>query len=129
MPHELSLPSLLHRDFEAFSTSSVDVISGLLEGRPYGGLSLMWNKGLSKFVTLRDYNDPRIMGLSLNIQGKSILVLNVYMPCNSRDQTHEFTIYLWKIFSIISDCMEEHICLIGDFKAATKSARFRKRFQ
>ena len=63
------------------------------------------------------------MGLSLNMKWNSVLVLNAYMPCNCHDQADEFSIYLGKISSIISDCVE-HICLIGEFNSAQNSPRF-----
>ena len=46
MPDELSLPSLVRSDVDAFSISSVDTSSRLLVGRPYGGLTIMWKRSL-----------------------------------------------------------------------------------
>ena len=41
MPHETELPSNLHPDFIACSTSSIDTSKEILVGRPYGGLSFI----------------------------------------------------------------------------------------
>ena len=50
LPNETELCNTIHPYFESFSTSSVEVESGILSGRPYGGMGLLWRKTLDPFV-------------------------------------------------------------------------------
>ena len=124
MPNELNLPSILNDDVDAFSVSAMNISEKLHVGRPFGGISFIWKKNISKFVSIRTYNDSRILGLSLSFQAKSILLLNVYFPTTGPDGDDEFSHYIGKITSIIAECDEENVCVIGDFNASPGSARF-----
>ena len=126
MPNELHLPSVLHDNLDSYSISSMDISEGLIVGRPFGGLSFIWKKEISKFITIKTYDDSRILGLSLSFDAKSILVLNVYMPTTSQDGEDEFSQYIGRLSSIIAESDEEHICIIGDLNASPGSARFRE---
>ena len=124
MPNELILPSILNDDVDVFSVSAMKTSEKLHAGRPFGGNSFIWKKNISKFVSVRTYNDPRILGLSLTFEAKSILLLNVYFPTTGQDGDDEFSHYIGRITSIIAECDEENVCVIGDFNASPGSARF-----
>ena len=80
LPNELCLPSNLRFDCDAYSTSAVDLSNGILIDRPSCGLTFMWKAKLSRFITVRRYDSPRIFELSLTCDGKTLLLLNVYLP-------------------------------------------------
>ena len=71
LPNELCSPSNLRFDCDAYSTSAVDLSNGILIGRPYGGLTFMWKAKLGKYVTIKRYDDPRILGLTLTFDGRN----------------------------------------------------------
>ena len=124
IPAELHLPSQLNNAFEGYSISAVDLSNGWLTGRPFGGLSFLWNKDLSRYINILQYDDDRILGMSLKLPNKSILFLNVYMPTNSHDETDLYNFYLGKLSSIIAECQEENICIMGDLNASPGSGRY-----
>ena len=68
MQNELNLPSLLNNDVDAFSVSATIIREELHVGRPFGGIFFIWKENISKFVSFRTYNDPRILGLSLSLK-------------------------------------------------------------
>ena len=61
LPHNLDILNNAHEDFDAYSVFAVDLSEGLI-GRPYGGLSIMWRKNLSKFFDIVNFDDVRILG-------------------------------------------------------------------
>ena len=67
LPNEVSLPANTNNGSEAFSTSSIDTSKDLLVGRPYGDLTFMWKKRISEYVTIVQYDDPRLLELSLKL--------------------------------------------------------------
>ena len=124
LPNELGLLSNLRIDSDANSTSVVDLSDDILIGRPYGGLIFMWKTELSKFTTVRRYEDPRMLGLSLTCNGKTLLLLNVYLLDTRMTEDEKFIIYIGKTFSIFADCGEDNICVMGDFNCIPDSERF-----
>ena len=82
MPNELDLLSILNDGVDAFSASAMNISEKLHVGRSFGGISFIWKKSINKFVSIRPYNDPRILDLSLSFEAKSILLLNVFFSNN-----------------------------------------------
>ena len=124
MPNEFHLLSVLHDNLDSYSLSAMDISEGLIVGRPFGGISFIWKMEKSKFITMKTYDDSRVLGLSLSFDAKSILVLNVYMPTTSQDGKDEFFQYIGRISSIIAESGKEHISLLGDLNTSPGSARF-----
>ena len=56
-------------------------------GRGIGGLVIMWNKYLTKYVTKVDSPTYRIQALKFNIPGNEFLLINSYFPCDPRSET------------------------------------------
>ena len=80
MEDELCILNDNHPDFVSFSFSSVDSGRDVLVGRPYGGISILWKKSISHLCNVIQYDDDRLLGFSLKIQGLDYLFLNVYLP-------------------------------------------------
>ena len=117
LPNETELCNTIHPYFESFSTSSVEVESGILSGRPYGGMGLLWRKTLDPFVKPVSFHDNRLVGLIIDINNVKTLIINVYMPTQCSENLNEFNSMLGKILSIreINDC--ESVCVLGDFNS------------
>ena len=47
-------------------------------------------------VNYATYNDPRILGLSLYFEEKSVLLLNLYFPTTGLDGDDKFSHYMGK---------------------------------
>ena len=67
MLDELTLPSTLCSAMDGLSVSAVDSTEQCLVGRPFGGLTIMWEIALAKCVRIKQYNDLRILGLPLHL--------------------------------------------------------------
>ena len=78
LPNEVKLNNI-NNNVNSFSISSVSLEGKILVDRPCGGLTFIWKIDLIKNVQTQEYKDPRISGLSLSLQNKSVLIPNVYV--------------------------------------------------
>ena len=44
----------------------MDTSSGLLLGRPFGGLAILWRKSIGDCIQIHKYNDSRVMAIEYN---------------------------------------------------------------
>ena len=84
--HRLSnkqLPQLkqLNAQFIARSGTEDAVSSGVLRGRPFGGVSIAWLRDLYHVITpLTDYDHKRVVAVELTTTKENIILISVYMP-------------------------------------------------
>ena len=113
------LPSLnnVHKDFMSFGISSMDLSDGLILGRPFGGLAVLWKNNLAPFVKPISFDDNRIIGLECKIDDLKILLLGVYLPYDTKKNFDQYVYYLAKLKSIVDDFDSPNVCILGDFNA------------
>ena len=116
-PHELDILNNVHPSFDAFSLSSMDMGAGLHVGRPRGGVSILWRKSLGHFCKIVQYDDQRILGLSLQIEEVKYVILNVYLPFCSQENWPDYLLYLGKLASIIDNAEVDGVAVVGDFNS------------
>jgi exonuclease III len=99
------------------SVSAMDTDAGIISGRPYGGIAILWRKSLGHLCKINDYNDSRLLGLSINIEGIEILIVNVYLPYYNGSNLNEYIDYLSRLHTIIDQHATSYVYVIGDFNA------------
>lgn len=122
------LSSELHKldtvcsDFMSFKLSSMDskASNGILTGRPFGGVAIMWRKSLSNNVALLDWdrNDGRFASIMIqNVCKKNIVLTNVYFPClgQHRDYTLNTSSILSHIDNMLLNNVDSYHMIGGDF--------------
>ena len=119
-PDNLNLLDSVHTDFCSHSVSAVDLGQPLI-GRPYGGLSILWRRGLGMKCHIKLYDDPRLMGLILENNTQKLFILNIYLPYFSNENYDEYLAYVGTISSIIENHDHNDIIVIGDFNADINS--------
>ena len=87
----------------------------LREGRPFGGIAIVWKRSPSYFVTSIDTVSDRICACKLESQNSSILLINVYMPTNNANNNDLFTEILYEIISLCLMYDSYDIIVVGDF--------------
>ena len=96
-------------------------------GRSKGGLAFIWKKSMTPTITIKPFDD-RLCGLSIMSGNKSILLLNVYMPCDYRNNESllEYRSILAKLSNILTDESGKHddIICAGDWNADPGKGRF-----
>ena len=73
----------LHDDYLGTGRSAIPDTE-ILQGRPYGGVGILWNQSLAKNVKRVDINSDRICAITLSIENCIYLIVNVYMPVDNR---------------------------------------------
>ena len=79
-PDELTMVTNLCEDFISFSLSSMSLDEKLVQGRPHGGISIMWRKSISNDINIVQYDDNRILGLEIKTNDFTLLFLCIYLP-------------------------------------------------
>ena len=116
---ELCVLNSIDEHFYGIGISSVDISAGLLRGRPYGGLAILYRKTLSLSVKIINYHDKRIFGLEVACKTLKLLIINVYFPYESHNNFDEFMNYLGKVYSIIHMADTPYVLVMGDMNANT----------
>ena len=76
---ELYLLKSLHPDFYADGVSAMDTSCGMIQGRPFGGIAIVWRKSIGSCIHIHKYNDSRVMAIEFNDGNRKILAVNVYI--------------------------------------------------
>ena len=127
---ELPMLKSVHVDFygDVVTAMVMDTSSGLLLGRPFGGIAILWRKSIGDCIQIHKYNDSRVMAIEYNNGNRKLLAVNVYMPCDDRSTNSanydEFITYLGMIHAIIHDCDISSVYIIGDWNAGFNGRQF-----
>ena len=70
---------------------------------------------------MKRYVSDRILGLSVTMNGSSILFIDVYFPVAGHEIYEEYIMCLGILSSILESREEEHVCILGDFNATPGS--------
>ena len=84
---ELPMLKSVKADFYADGVTAMDTSSGLILGRPFGGIAILWRKSIVDCIQIHKYNDSRVMAIEYNNGNRKLLAFNIYMPCDDRS-TH-----------------------------------------
>lgn len=117
LPHDIAFLGQINDDFAFTGNSAVDTSAGVLRGRPYGGVALLWRKSLFPSVTVVSCNNVRLAAIKIVSQDRSILIFSVYMPTDSNDNVTVFTDCLSEISAIIESNNVQSVIILGDFNA------------
>ena len=121
MENELCMLHNIHKDFAAFVISSIDVSKGIIGGRSYGGLAFLWRKALSQHISIKKFDDKRIIVIEINTLTSKLLLLNVYLPYESHDNYDEYIHCLGKICTILDDADTANVIVMDDWNANPNS--------
>ena len=95
----------------------MDINSKIVNGRPKGDLSFMWNKCLDAAISIINFPSDRLLGLQLRLDNSNLLIINVYMPWECPSNADHYGETLGEIHSIIDDSEADYVCIIGDLNA------------
>ena len=78
---QLHLFQSIQAQYYAFSGMEEAVSSGVLRGRPFGGVSIAWSSDLNHaIVPLSQYKHKRVVAIQLETNQSNIIFISVYMP-------------------------------------------------
>ncbi len=73
MDFETQFLTTLHDKFYAKGISFMDSSVQVLNGRPHGGLGILWRKSLGESCTILEFDDARLLSIEL--------IINENSPC------------------------------------------------
>ena len=122
---QLPLLQQLGTQFVARSGMEDAVSSGILTGRPFGGVSISWSSDLDHAITpISNFCHKRVVGIEMKAAEKDILFLCVYMPfynSNNRSQCMTETLdALTMLENIINHHPNHHVIIGGDINSELK---------
>jgi hypothetical protein len=90
-----------------------------LYGRPHGGAVIIWNKNLKWKVVSIEFDSDRVCAVNVHIgNGRSLLLICVYMPCDDRLRNGTLQEYIHALSDIEIICNmvdATYVCIAGDF--------------
>ena len=120
-PHNLCMLKKLNVEFHGDGISAIDTSSGIITGRPYGGLGVLWRKSLNIDINVIKYgNESRLMGVRVQTPSSEIFMLNVYLPTDTKENLDDFQSYLYKVHTIFGNNTTVDNLMIGDLNANTR---------
>jgi len=107
----------------------MDITSNVIRGRPYGGTALLYRKEFAPAVEVIDCEDPRLCAFTIKTCEGPVLLVNVYMPTNTRDNNSfdEYVDTCIKISSVFATTNAVYMVIAGDFNCSDGS-RFDDKF-
>ena len=97
------------------------------EGRPSGGLAILWRRKLNFIVEILSLQDSYMI-INIQFDSTSIVLINVYLPVDKRDieSSIEHSQTIGEIIASISDLSTDDVICLGDFNADPMRGRFWK---
>lgn len=116
-PEEIPLLNTISPEFSYTGVSAMNAEIGILRGRPYGGVALLWRSSVFRNVVVVQCNNPRICAIKVALNDKSFLVMCVYMPTDEATNLVEFTDILSAMSAIIDSNSVDNVYLLGDYNS------------
>ncbi|KAF9808552.1 hypothetical protein SFRURICE_002012 [Spodoptera frugiperda] len=116
-PHDIDFLSTVHEDFAYTGVSPMDTSNGVITGRPWGGVALLWNRKIFNNVSVVRCDNTRVCGIKVVIGQRSFLVFSVYMPTDNTVNLAEFTDCLATLSAVVASEGVECVYMLGDFNA------------
>ena len=112
----------IDKNFECFSVSAMDnkAGSGILVGRPFGGVAVLFRKTFSKSIKLIDSAESEgryIFFKLIGSLGKNIIFTCVYFPCTTvlKDYIIQCSPVIAHIENILTTYSNDNHFIAGDF--------------
>ena len=99
----------LDAQFVARSGMEDALSSGVLRGRPFGGVSICWSPDLNQYITpTTNFKHKRVVSVELNTKDRKILLISAYMPFFDTSKREQCMIETVDALSMIELLIEEH---------------------
>jgi len=113
------IPSIV----DSIQDAMVHGVSGMpdnepLIGRPYGGCAIVWRKDTPFTVTPIATDSRRCCAVTLSSGSTSLLLANVYMPCDTASNNEDYVSVLNTISAAACRSNVSHIIIGGDYNTS-----------
>ena len=115
------LVSTINSEFESFGISAIDDSNGIVQGRPYGGMGILKRKSYRKHAEFHNFNESRILDITLCIDNLQYDFISVYMPYQCDENYDLYMECICKLSTLIEESCTNNIVILGDFNATLNS--------
>lgn len=116
LPTNLHFLNTINPTHNSVGTSAVDTSQGILRGRPHGGVAILYRNSLR--TRSIDCGTPRLAAIEISVTpSKTLLIVSVYMPCESVDNFPEYCTVLGRIHALVEEYDTADCIIMGDFNA------------
>ena len=116
---ELHLLHDLSREFTVYARTGMahSVASGIVKGRPYGGVAVLVRNNLSRYITFCCHDDDgRVICVKLNTVAVKMLFFGCYFPYN--DHSNEYVNKVADVVGFVESICQQYsgykVCVLGD---------------
>ena len=117
LKQECSILNSIHPEFYGMGVSPCDARSGVIRGRLYGGVGVIWRKSIDDYISVLDLPYDWICGIKITAEDKIVYFFNVYLVYESNDNVEKYYAQLASLLSIINETPCTNIVITGDFNA------------
>ena len=114
---QLSSMSSIGTQFVARSSMEDAISTGILRGRPFGGVSIAWSPKLDHVIKpLSNFRHKRIVGAEIDSLEDKILLISIYMPFYDSSRKNECLVETIDAISMMETMIESfplHSVIIG----------------
>lgn len=117
---QLHMFNTIDDQFKFYGNSSMEnrLSKGLLKGRPFGGVGVLWRKDLNAIVSTYNCDtEGRVVVTRINCANTKLLVCGLYLYCDDHSQVyvHNVINILGYIESILDKHLDYKCIILGDF--------------
>ena len=107
----------LYDSFHGIGVSTTDYSDGIVHGHPPGGVTIMWDVKIDRYVRPLDLNLDWCVAIEITLGFKKCTILYVYMPCQCHDNEPMYVENLDILKAITDELDYTCYAIIGDWNA------------
>lgn len=112
---DLHLLNKIHSEFRGVGSSAFDYENGLLGGRPFGGVAILWRNSFDHFVKHLDFGLDWCVGVEICINSRTCVLLCVYLPYQCDQNLEDYSLKLGALGAILEELNSTCYTIIGDW--------------
>lgn len=117
MDYDLPFLGEIDADFAYTGSSAVDLSTGPLRGRSFGGVALLWRRSLFQNVSVIPSQNNRVIAIKVITGQSAFIVCCVYMPYELTKHLPLFTECLGALGAIVQNSDVECVYMLGNYNA------------
>ena len=83
----ISMFSSIHNNYLFTCISGIGHTTDIIIGRPHGGVAILYKKPLSGIINHITSTNRRLCGINITVNNISLVILSIYMPCDTYSRT------------------------------------------
>jgi exonuclease III len=121
-PGDLCKLKDIHTDFTGFGVSAIDPSAGIISGRPYGGVGIIWHTDFKNIIKEVHTGYDWVCGITVKSPKCHFTIFCVYLPYETANNIDDYMNCLAALHSLIEECSSSSTYVLGDFNCDVKKS-------